>query len=50
VGGCKIPKGKQRVTRVGETRDLFCFGDEGEEDWEDVIIIPAEEVKYQGAE
>jgi hypothetical protein len=44
VGGCKIPKGKQRVTRAGETRDLFCFGEEGEEDWEDVIISLAEEV------
>ncbi|KAF2659136.1 hypothetical protein K491DRAFT_689502 [Lophiostoma macrostomum CBS 122681] len=36
VGGCKIPKGKRRVIEKGSAKDLFCFGDEDEDDWEDV--------------
>ncbi|KAF2268721.1 hypothetical protein CC78DRAFT_407691, partial [Lojkania enalia] len=28
VGGCKIPEGKHRVIEPGNTKDLFCFGDE----------------------
>ncbi|KAF2121066.1 hypothetical protein BDV96DRAFT_563518 [Lophiotrema nucula] len=35
VGGCTVPKGKRRVIQDGSARDLFCFGDEDEEDWED---------------
>jgi hypothetical protein len=35
VGGCTLPKGKHRVLVPGEARDLFCFGDEEEKDWED---------------
>ncbi|KAF2788880.1 hypothetical protein K505DRAFT_328622 [Melanomma pulvis-pyrius CBS 109.77] len=38
VGGCKIPKGKQRVVEPGNTKDLFCFGDEDEDDWEDEVV------------
>ncbi|CAO2654601.1 Nn.00g113340.m01.CDS01 [Neocucurbitaria sp. VM-36] len=35
VGGCKIPQGKHRKVIKGEARDLFCFGDEDQDDWED---------------
>ena len=35
IGGCKVPKGKRRKVFVGSAADLFCFGDEGEDDWED---------------
>jgi hypothetical protein len=35
VGGCTMPHGKHRKVIPGETRDLFCFGDEDENDWED---------------
>jgi hypothetical protein len=35
VGGCVAPKGKRRRVVVGSARDLFCFGDEDAEDWED---------------
>ncbi|KAF3033309.1 DNA-directed RNA polymerase [Didymella heteroderae] len=34
VGGCKIPTGKRRKRVPGSAADLFCFGDEGEEEWE----------------
>lgn len=34
VGGCTIPKGKHRKIIAGEAGDLFCFGDEDEDDWE----------------
>jgi hypothetical protein len=37
VGGCKLPKGKHRKVFPGEAKDLFCFGDEDENDWEDDI-------------
>ncbi|KAJ4368040.1 hypothetical protein N0V83_006395 [Neocucurbitaria cava] len=37
VGGCKIPKGKHRKVILGEARDLFCFGDEDDDDWEDDV-------------
>ncbi|KAH7061915.1 hypothetical protein BKA63DRAFT_527073 [Paraphoma chrysanthemicola] len=37
VGGCTIPSGKHRKVIPGETRDLFCFGDEDENDWEDDV-------------
>ncbi|KAJ4355356.1 hypothetical protein N0V95_003031 [Ascochyta clinopodiicola] len=35
VGGCKVPKGKRKKVFVGSAADLFCFGDEGEEVWEE---------------
>ena len=35
VGGCQVPKGKSRKVDAGSARDLFCFGDEGEDVWED---------------
>jgi hypothetical protein len=35
IGGCVVPKGKRRRVVVGSTRDLFCFGDEEGDDWED---------------
>jgi hypothetical protein len=50
VGGCKIPEGKQRVERMGETKDLFCFGDEGEEEWEDMIMGVGEPLDEQPEE
>jgi hypothetical protein len=37
IGRCKIPDGKHRRVVAGSARDLFCFGDEDEEDWEDDI-------------
>ncbi|KAJ4990914.1 hypothetical protein SVAN01_03485 [Stagonosporopsis vannaccii] len=35
VGGCTVPKGKRKVVVAGSAADLFCFGDEGPEVWED---------------
>jgi hypothetical protein len=37
IGGCKPIKGKHRkyIPGSGSARDLFCFGDEGEDAWED---------------
>ncbi|KAF2024569.1 hypothetical protein EK21DRAFT_104588 [Setomelanomma holmii] len=37
VGGCTIPKVKHRKVVPGETRDLFCFGDEDANDWENDV-------------
>ncbi|ORY18379.1 hypothetical protein BCR34DRAFT_554121 [Clohesyomyces aquaticus] len=37
VGGCKIPEGKHRKVSWGSAKDLFCFGDEDENDWEDDV-------------
>ncbi|KAK7527222.1 uncharacterized protein IWZ02DRAFT_445697 [Phyllosticta citriasiana] len=35
IGGCgPPPEGKRRKVEGGSARDLFCFGDEGEEVWE----------------
>ncbi|KAK8250099.1 hypothetical protein IWZ00DRAFT_294092 [Phyllosticta capitalensis] len=35
IGGCGAPpEGKKRKVEGGSARDLFCFGDEGEEVWE----------------
>ncbi|KAF2703553.1 hypothetical protein K504DRAFT_463283 [Pleomassaria siparia CBS 279.74] len=39
VGGCKIPPGKQRVVESENTKDLFCFGDEDEDDWEEETVL-----------
>lgn len=41
VGGCgKEPKGKKRVVKAGSARDLFCFGDEEEnEQYESVAAV-----------
>jgi hypothetical protein len=35
VGGCNMPKGKHRKIIAGEASDLFCFGDEDQDDWEE---------------
>lgn len=35
IGGCKPVQGKHRKRISGSARDLFCFGDEDPEDWED---------------
>jgi hypothetical protein len=37
VGGCQTPMGKHRKVFPGEAKDLFCFGDEDENDWEDDV-------------
>lgn len=37
VGGCKIPNGKHRIVTQGSAKDLFCYGDEDEDDWEDDV-------------
>lgn len=43
IGGCTVPEGKHRKMVEGSARDLFCFGDEGEEDWElDVQVYDAD--------
>ncbi|KAF1948907.1 hypothetical protein CC80DRAFT_497901 [Byssothecium circinans] len=34
IGGCEIPEGRHRKVEPGSARDLFCFGDETESDWE----------------
>ncbi|KAJ4310307.1 hypothetical protein N0V94_008517 [Neodidymelliopsis sp. IMI 364377] len=39
VGGCKVPKGKRRKVYVGSAADLFCYGDEGEDVWEDDWLL-----------
>lgn len=51
IGGCKIPEGKHRKVVEGSARDLFCFGDEDEEDWEnDVDFYDADaEEEYRAA-
>lgn len=35
VGGCVVPEGKRRRIVPGSAADMFCFGDEGPEEWED---------------
>ncbi|USP78725.1 hypothetical protein yc1106_05999 [Curvularia clavata] len=35
VGGCETIKGKHRKRVEGQAGDLFCFGSEGREDWEE---------------
>lgn len=39
IGGCTIPKGKQRKVAEKSARDLFCFGDEDDDDWEDDVVV-----------
>jgi hypothetical protein len=39
IGGCVIPSGKHRKLAAGSARDLFCFGDEEEDDWENDIEV-----------
>ncbi|KAF9694599.1 hypothetical protein EKO04_007273 [Ascochyta lentis] len=43
VGGCKVPKGKRRKVYVGSAADLFCFGDEGEDVWEEDWMLAGDE-------
>ncbi|KAF2241092.1 hypothetical protein BU26DRAFT_525615 [Trematosphaeria pertusa] len=38
IGGCKMPAGKHRRVLPGSARDLFCFGDEDEKEWEDDAV------------
>ncbi|KAF2845483.1 hypothetical protein T440DRAFT_472614 [Plenodomus tracheiphilus IPT5] len=33
IGGCEVKDGKRRKVVKGETADLFCFGEEDEEEW-----------------
>ncbi|EOA87071.1 uncharacterized protein SETTUDRAFT_89589 [Exserohilum turcica Et28A] len=42
IGGCRMVKGKHRKRVTGEAGDLFCFGNESEEDWEKDITREAE--------
>ena len=35
IGGCQPVKGKHRKRIEGEAGDLFCFGNEDKEDWEE---------------
>ncbi|KAJ4296874.1 hypothetical protein N0V90_006922 [Kalmusia sp. IMI 367209] len=37
IGGCEPSTGKHRKIVPGSARDLFCFGDEEGEDWEDDV-------------
>jgi hypothetical protein len=39
VGGCTVPEGKRRKVVKGSARDLFCFGDEREDEWEDDRVV-----------
>ncbi|OAG10251.1 uncharacterized protein CC84DRAFT_1161230 [Paraphaeosphaeria sporulosa] len=39
IGGCTIPTGKHRKIAAGSARDLFCFGDEEDDDWENDIEV-----------
>lgn len=39
VGGCTVPEGKRRKVVKGSARDLFCFGDEREDEWEDDWVV-----------
>ncbi|KAK3066574.1 hypothetical protein LTS18_001629, partial [Coniosporium uncinatum] len=37
IGHCATePKGRKRKVQPESARDLFCFGDEDEDDWEDI--------------
>ncbi|KAL1656019.1 hypothetical protein SLS61_001583 [Didymella pomorum] len=45
VGGCTVPKGKRRKAVQGSAGDLFCFGDEGMEEWEDDWVLAGELAK-----
>lgn len=47
VGGCTIPKGKHRKVITGKTSDLFCFGDEDKNDWEEDELPEIESVGAQ---
>jgi hypothetical protein len=40
VGGCPKIEGKHRKSVHGSAEDLFCFGDESEEDWEEDVEPP----------
>ncbi|KZM24011.1 uncharacterized protein EKO05_0009353 [Ascochyta rabiei] len=42
VGGCKVRLGKRRKVHVGSAADLFCFGDEGEDAWEEDWLLAAD--------
>ncbi|KAL5414098.1 hypothetical protein PMIN06_003957 [Paraphaeosphaeria minitans] len=43
IGGCTIPAGKHRKVAVGSACDLFCFGDEEDDDWEnDMEVVDAD--------
>lgn len=46
VGGCEAKKGKKRKVVKGEARDLFCWGDEGVEEWID--DVGEEKLKVDG--
>ena len=37
IGGCTVPEGKRKKRVPGEAGDLFCFGDEDEDDWEEDV-------------
>lgn len=39
IGGCSIPAGKHRKIAAGSARDLFCFGDEEDDDWENDMEV-----------
>ncbi|KAF2180080.1 hypothetical protein K469DRAFT_715707 [Zopfia rhizophila CBS 207.26] len=46
VGGCMIPEGKHRKVEQGSAKDLFCFGDEDEEDWEVDVTVKEDEEEW----
>jgi len=45
IGGCTIPKGKHRKVITGDAGDLFCFGGEDQDDWED--DLPAKQETFE---
>ncbi|KAF1992871.1 hypothetical protein P154DRAFT_451657 [Amniculicola lignicola CBS 123094] len=50
VGGCPLVKGKHRRVVPGSANDLFCFGDEEDEDWEDDVkpeVVDEEAARWQ---
>ncbi|KAF1972178.1 hypothetical protein BU23DRAFT_555416 [Bimuria novae-zelandiae CBS 107.79] len=47
IGGCTIPDGKHRKVIERSARDLFCFGDETDEDWEDDVEVYDADIEYE---
>jgi hypothetical protein len=43
IGGCKAIKDKHRKHVHGSARDLFCFGDEDTDDWEDDVPVTVDD-------
>lgn len=50
IGGCVKVEGRHRKVVQGSAEDLFCFGDEGEDQWELDGEPPADVLDWEGAD